>query len=141
MEEALAQARTAAGLGEVPIGAVITDAAGNIIARAHNEVETAQDATAHAELLAIAHALATTQSKYLEGHDIYVTLEPCAMCAGALAAVRIRRVYFGAYDPKSGGTEHGAQVFAHSHHRPEVIGGLKESECAHLLKAFFAEKR
>lgn len=141
MDEALAQARTASECGEVPIGAVITDAAGTIIACAHNEVERTNDATAHAELLAIARALATTQSKYLEDHDIYVTLEPCAMCAGALAAVRIRRVYFGAYDPKSGGTEHGAQVFAHSHHMPEVVGGLKESDCAMLLKAFFAAKR
>lgn len=141
MEDALALARIAAMRGEVPIGAVITDASGNILARAHNEVETTQDATAHAELLAIARALAATESKYLENHDIYVTLEPCAMCAGALAAVRIRRVYFGAYDPKSGGTEHGAQVFAHSHHRPEVIGGLRESDCAALLQEFFATKR
>lgn len=141
MHEALALARTAASIGEVPVGAVITDATGHIIARAHNEVEQAGDATCHAELLAIRRALSGIESKYLDHHDLYVTLEPCAMCAGALAAVRIRRIYFGAYDPKSGGTEHGARIFAHAHHTPEVIGGMMESECATLLIDFFRNKR
>ncbi len=138
---AISLARTAGTQGEVPIGCVITDAAGRIVATGHNEVEIAQNPLRHAELVAIEQALAATGSKYLEQYDLYVTLEPCAMCAAAIAAVRLRRVYFGAYDPKSGGTEHGARIFAHSHHKPEVIGGLLESECAGLLTQFFREKR
>lgn len=141
MQHALALARTAAHCGEVPIGCVIVNDAGSIIASAHNEVETTTDATQHAELVAIRRALAATESKYLDAHDLYVTLEPCAMCAGAIAHARLRRVYFGAYDPKSGGTEHGARVFAHSHHTPEIIGGVMESECATILKDFFAARR
>ncbi len=141
MQHALALAHTAAELGEVPIGAVITDAAGTIIARAHNEVEATQDPTQHAEMLAISRALAHTGQKYLDGCALYVTLEPCAMCAGAIAHARLSRLYFGAYDPKSGGTEHGAQVLSHSHHKPEIIGGLMESDCAALLKDFFSGLR
>lgn len=141
MHTALTLAKTAASLGEVPVGAVITDNAGNIIATAHNETESGKNATHHAEMLAISRALAHTQQKYLEDCTLTVTLEPCAMCAGAIAAVRLKRVMFGAYDPKSGGVEHGARVFAHSHHTPEIIGGVMETECAGLLTAFFAAKR
>lgn len=141
MKDALTLARMAGACGEVPVGALITDASGHILARAHNEVETAGNATAHAEMLAISRALVGNGEKYLEGCTLYVTLEPCAMCAGAIAAARIARVIFGAYDPKSGGTEHGARVFAHSHHQPEIIGGIMESDCAALLSAFFAAKR
>ena len=141
MKYALTLAHTAATLGEVPVGATITDASGNVIASAHNEVEATRDVTAHAEMLAIRRALSARGSKYLEDCTLTVTLEPCAMCAGAIAAARLKRVAFGAYDPKSGGLEHGARVLAHSHHRPEIIGGVMESDCAALLTEFFESKR
>lgn len=141
MHAAITLAKTAARLGEVPVAAVITDNAGNIIASAHNETEAGNNATHHAELLAIARACTALGDKILEDCTLTVTLEPCAMCAGAIAAVRLKRIVFGAYDPKSGGVEHGARVFAHSHHRPEIIGGIMESECAMLLTDFFIAKR
>lgn len=141
MQHALTLAKAAAGLGEVPVGAVITDARGERIATAHNEVESRRDATQHAELIAIQRALSVRGEKFLEDCTLYVTLEPCAMCAGAIASARLARVVFGAYDPKSGGTEHGARVFAHSHHTPEIVGGVLESECSTLLTQFFAPKR
>ncbi len=141
MEKALALAATAAEHGEVPIGCVIVSSTGELIGSAHNEVEATQNPLRHAECIAIERALAKRGTKYLEDCDLYVTLEPCAMCAGAIASVRLRRVYFGAYDPKSGGTEHGARVLAHSHHTPEIIGGLMESSCALLLTGFFQERR
>ncbi len=141
MQQALALASLAARAGEVPIGCVITDANGTVIATAHNEVEATRDTTQHAELIAIRRALSARGEKYLEDCTLTVTLEPCPMCAGAIAAARLARVVFGAYDPKSGGTEHGARVFAHSHHSPEIIGGLMESDCAALLTGFFLARR
>jgi len=144
MAEALAQAAAAAAAGEVPVGAVIVDPAeSRVVAAAHNEVEAQGDPTAHAELLAIRAAAAALGAKRLERADLYVTLEPCAMCAQAIAFARLRRLYFGAYDPKGGGVEHGARIFRQPtcHHRPEVIGGLEESRAAALLKDFFRARR
>lgn len=143
MIEALAEAEAAAARGEVPIGAVIVDAAGNIIARAGNETEQTSDPTAHAEVLAIRRAAATRGEPRLPDCDLYVTLEPCPMCAGAISFARLRRVYFGAYDPKGGGVDHGARVFNHPtcHHRPDVYGGINEQACGEILKDFFKDKR
>ena len=143
MQEALRLASAAEKAGEVPIGAVIVDAQGAILAAAHNRVETEGDPTAHAEMLAIRAACAVRGSKFLEDCDLYVTLEPCAMCAQAIAFARLRRVYFGAYDPKGGGVEHGARVFSQPtcHHRPEAYGGIREAECAALLQDFFRARR
>jgi tRNA(adenine34) deaminase len=112
-----------------------------IIAAAHNLCVTLKDATAHAEILAIRQALQNLQQPYLTDCDIYVTLEPCHQCASALALVRIRKLYFGAYDPKGGGVEHGARIFQYSLHQPEVIGGINEKHCKHLLLSFFQTKR
>lgn len=144
MQQALAVARKAGEQDEVPIGAVIVDGAtGQIVASAGNCMEALGDPTAHAEMLALRAALAKTGTGRLDGHDIYVTLEPCPMCAAAISFARIRRVYFGAYDPKSGGVEHGPKVFDHAtcHHKPEVVGGVEEEAAASLLKEFFREKR
>ena len=144
MDLALGEARAASGRGEVPVGAVIVDSdTGKIIASAGNRTEEDNDPTAHAEILAIRNATSTQGQTRLENFDLYVTLEPCAMCAAAISLARVRRLYFAAYDPKSGGVEHGAKVFEHAtcHHKPEVIGGLNESEAAELLKEFFKEKR
>jgi len=144
MDLALGEARAAGGRGEVPVGAVIVDSdTGKIIASAGNRTEEDNDPTAHAEILAIRNATSTQGQTRLENFDLYVTLEPCAMCAAAISLARVRRLYFAAYDPKSGGVEHGAKVFEHTtcHHKPEVIGGLNESEAAELLKEFFKEKR
>ena len=144
MESALHEARKAFDAGEVPVGAVVVDSAtGQILARAHNRVERACDPTAHAELLAIRDAARAFGSHRLEGCDLYVTLEPCPMCAGALSHARIRRIYYGAYDPKSGGVDHGPRLYEQGscHHRPEVYGGLQETECASLLQEFFRERR
>ena len=144
MELALRQAEAAGDRGEVPVGAVIVDGqTGRQLAAAGNRVEERADPTAHAEMLAIREAAQTQGSPRLDGMDLYVTLEPCAMCAQAIALARIRRLYFGAYDPKSGGVEHGARVFTQPtcHHKPEVVGGLSETEAAALLKDFFKGKR
>jgi tRNA(adenine34) deaminase len=144
MSQALGEARAAADLGEVPVGAVLVDGgSGEILGRAHNRVESRRDPTAHAELLVIGATAQRLGLKRLEGADLYVTLEPCPMCAAAVSLARLRRLYFGAYDPKSGGVEHGPKIFSHRtcHHRPEVIGGLAETECAALLRAFFAARR
>ena len=144
MELALREARFAAERGEVPVGAVIVDGdTGHLIATAGNRTEERGDPTAHAEMLAIREATGNEGQTRLENCDMYVTLEPCAMCAAAISLARIRRLYFAAYDAKSGGVEHGAKVFEHAtcHHKPEVIGGLSESEAAELLKAFFKDKR
>lgn len=144
MALAMDEARAAAGRGEVPVGAVVVDRrTGEIVSRAGNETEATADPTAHAEILAIRRAARALGSARLPDCDLYVTLEPCAMCAAALSFARIRRLYFGAYDPKGGGVEHGAKVFSHAtcHHAPEVIGGLRESEAAALLKGFFEERR
>jgi tRNA(Arg) A34 adenosine deaminase TadA len=144
MELALAEAEAAAAAGEVPVGAVLADgASGAVLARAHNRVEELHDPTAHAELLAIQDAARRLGSKRLTGADLYVTLEPCAMCAQAIAFARLRRLHFGAYDPKGGGVDHGPRIFQQPtcHHRPEVVGGLEESRCGALLKAFFRDRR
>ena len=143
MGSALIEARKAAEAGEVPVGAVLVDPRGEIVARAGNRTRRDCDPTAHAEILVIRAAAAALGQERLGGYTLYVTLEPCAMCAGALAHARISRVVYGAADPKSGGTDQGARVFSHaqSHHRPEVIGGISEEDCAALLQNFFAQKR
>ena len=143
MSQALALAAQAAKSGEAPIGAVVTNASGMVIAEARNRVEELSDPTAHAEILALRAAGAVLGSSRLTGCDLFVTLEPCAMCAGAIAHARLRRLIFGAYDPKGGGVEHGAKVFDRPtcHHRPEIVGGMRESESGELLRAFFKERR
>jgi tRNA(Arg) A34 adenosine deaminase TadA len=144
MGEALAEARLAAAAGEVPVGAVIVDAvSGEILARAHNRVERDADPTAHAEMLAIRAAAAGVGAKRLPGADLYVTLEPCPMCAAAISFARFRRLVFGAYDPKGGGVDHGPRIFQQStcHHRPEVVGGVQEQACGALLQGFFQARR
>lgn len=144
MALALREAEQAARRGEVPVGAVVVDpAGGEILARAGNRVEALNDPTAHAEILAIRKAAAAAGAPRLEGCDLYVTLEPCAMCAAAISFARIRRLYFGAYDAKGGGVEHGARIFQQPtcHHAPEVYGGLEESRAADLLLKFFRERR
>tara|TARA_R110000868_G_scaffold13778_4_gene63859 strand:+ start:7378 stop:7812 length:435 start_codon:yes stop_codon:yes gene_type:complete len=143
MDLALAEAEAAAERGEVPVGAVIVDPSGAVIARAGNRTLELKDPTAHAEMLAIRAAAAHLGSERLVGCDLYVTLEPCPMCAGAISFARVRRLYFGASDEKSGGVEHGPRVFSHAtcHHAPEVYGGLSERPAAELLKSFFAARR
>ena len=143
MSEALSEARAAAARGEVPVGAVLLDPQGRIVARAGNRTRELSDPSAHAEMLAIRAACAAAGSERLPGHVLYVTLEPCAMCAAAIAAARIARVVYGAADPKSGGVAHGARVFTHpqSHHAPEVIDGIAADDAEALLKSFFAQRR
>jgi len=143
MEIALAEARVAAARGEVPVGAVVLDANGAVLARAGNEVEARHDASAHAEMLVLRAAAAARGQPRLPDCDLVVSLAPCPMCAQAASFFRIRRLIFGAYDPKGGGIEHGARVFdaASCHHRPEVVGGVREAEAAALLRQFFAERR
>lgn len=142
MELALAEAKAARDLGEVPIGAVIVSAAGEVLAQTGNRTLTLRDPTAHAELLAIRAAAAKLGSR-LTACDLYVTLEPCAMCAAAISFARIRRLYFGAADPKGGAVEHGPRFFHQPtcHYTPEVIGGLGETRAGALLKDFFAARR
>ena len=140
MQHALLEAQAAAAAQEVPVGAVLADATGHIIARAHNRVRRDASPLAHAELLCVQAAL-PTHGPYLSHCTLVVTLEPCAMCAGTLAATRVGRVVYGAADPKSGGTDHGARVFQHSHWQPEVLGGIEEAACSALLSSFFATKR
>ncbi|MCA3509616.1 MAG: nucleoside deaminase [Rhodobacter sp.] len=143
MEIALAEARAAAARGEVPVGAVIVAPDGRIVARAGNRTRELADPTAHAEMLVIRAACAAAGSERLAGHDLYVTLEPCAMCAAAIAAARIARLYYGAADPKSGGVAQGARVFTHPqcHHAPEVYDGINADAAGALLKDFFAARR
>lgn len=143
IEIALAEARAAAARGEVPVGAVVTDAAGRVLGRAGNRVEQDHDASAHAEMLALRQAAAARGSPRLPGCTLTVTLEPCPMCAQAASFFRVRRVVFGAYDPKGGGVEHGARIYAapSCHHAPEVVGGVRERECGALLRDFFAGLR
>jgi tRNA(adenine34) deaminase len=142
MQIAVEEARAAGARGEVPVGCVIVRE-GKVIARAGNRVIADRDPTAHAELIAIRAASATLGSERLTDSDIYVTLEPCAMCAAAISFARIRRLYFGAGDPKGGAVEHGVRFFASPacHHRPEIYGGINESESAALLKDFFQARR
>jgi tRNA(adenine34) deaminase len=142
MQIALDEARAAAARGEVPVGCVIVRD-GAVIAGAGNRTVADKDATAHAEMLAIRQASAALGSERLTDCDLYVTLEPCAMCAAAMSFARIRRLYFGAADPKGGAVENGGRFFAQAtcHHRPEVYGGINESECGALLRDFFAARR
>src|SRR6185437_2120213 len=130
----------AAARGEVPVGAVVVGPDGSVLARAGNAVESQHDASGHAELLALRAAASARGEPRLADCDLVVTLEPCPMCAQAISFFRIRRLVFGAYDPKGGGVEHGARVFdaPSCHHRPEVVGGVRESEAAALLREFFA---
>lgn len=144
MALALAEAEAAGARGEVPVGAVVVDGAtGSVLARAGNRVLELKDPTAHAEMLAIRAAAAYLASERLIGCDLYVTLEPCPMCAQAISFARVRRLYFGASDPKGGGVDHGPRIFARStcHHAPEVYGGIAESASSQLLKAFFRDRR
>ncbi len=143
IEIALAEAAAATARGEVPVGAVVTDASGAVLAQAGNEVEARCDPTAHAEILALRAAAARLGSPRLPGCTLTVTLEPCPMCAQAASFFRVRRLVFGAYDPKGGGVEHGARIFAASscHHAPETVGGVRESDCAGLLRDFFTARR
>lgn len=143
MARALAEAEAAAARGEAPVGAVIVDPAGRLLAAAGNRTRELSDPTAHAEVLAIRAACALLGSDRLPGCDLHVTLEPCAMCAGAVAHARLRRLYYGAPDPKGGGVAHGARVFSHPtcHHAPEIYDGVRAQDAARLLRAFFAGLR
>ena len=143
MNLALEQATASGERGEVPVGAVVVSADGDVIAVAGNETREVHDPTAHAEILAIRRACTALGSERLTGCDLYVTLEPCPMCASAISQARVARVYYGASDPKSGGIEQGPRLFAHpqSHHIPEVYGGISAGEAEQLLVNFFAEKR
>ena len=142
MQRALALAHRAAEAGEVPVGAVVV-CDGAIVGEAHNSPRELHDPTAHAEILALRRAAHALGSERLTGCDLHVTLEPCAMCAGAIAHARIARVYYGAPDPKGGAVEHGARVFEHPQclHRPEVYAGIGESEAAEVLRKFFRDRR
>jgi len=142
MPDALAEARAAAARGEVPVGAVVVRD-GRILARAGNRTEELNDPTAHAELLALRAAAALVGDPRLPDCDLWVTLEPCALCAAAISLFRVRRLYFGAYDPKGGGVEHGPRLFTQPtcHHAPDVYGGLREDECGTLLRDFFRDRR
>jgi cytidine deaminase len=143
MQTALDQARAAAAAGEVPVGAVIVGPDGAVLVQTRNRMRELKDPTAHAEMLAIRAACAALGSERLTGCDLYVTLEPCPACAGAISAARIARLYYGAADPKSGGVAQGPRVFDHpqAHHKPEVYCGIGGQEAADLLKTFFATRR
>lgn len=142
MRWALEEARAAAAAGEVPVGAVLVRG-GEVVAKAGNAPRRLRDPTAHAEMRAIRDGAAVLGTDRLDECDLWVTLEPCAMCAGAIALSRIRRLYYGAADPKGGGVEHGARVFAQPtcHHRPEVYAGIGEGEAGEVLRAFFGQRR
>ncbi len=143
MNIALQEAQSAADRGEVPVGAVVVSAQGQLLAQAGNRTRELHDPTAHAEILALRAACAMLGSERLNGADLYVTLEPCPMCAAAIANARVARLYYGASDPKSGGVEQGPRVFAHAqcHHVPEVYEGLAAGTSEALLKSFFARLR
>lgn len=143
MQLALEWAERGMNQGEVPIGCVIADDRGQIIAASHNEVERSFDVSAHAEIVALRRAATQLRSRYLTGCDLYVTLEPCPMCAQAIAFARIRRVYYAASDPKGGGIEHGPRIFSQPtcHHRPDIYPGIGERPAAALLRAFFRARR
>ncbi|MTH34594.1 nucleoside deaminase [Paracoccus limosus] len=143
MPEALDQARSAAARGEVPVGAVLVGADGRVLARAGNRTREDSDPTAHAEILAIRAACAALGSERLPGAQLWVTLEPCPMCAAAISAARIAVLYYGADDPRMGGVRHGARVFDHPqcHHRPEIIDGISAEESRNLLQDFFRARR
>jgi tRNA(Arg) A34 adenosine deaminase TadA len=143
MQLAFEEARASLSRGEVPVGAVLTTSTGEVLAQAGNRTVELKDPTAHAELLAIRAAAAKLGTERLPNCDLYVTLEPCAMCAAAISFARIRRLYFGAFDPKMGAVENGPRLFQQQtcHHRPEVYGGFGEREASMLLKSFFADRR
>jgi tRNA(Arg) A34 adenosine deaminase TadA len=143
MELALRQAQAAAKRGEVPVGAVLAGPDGRVLTQDGNRTRELSDPSAHAEMLVIRDACRLLGSERLTGCDLYVTLEPCPMCAAAISFARIRRLYYGASDPKGGGVEHGPRVFSHAtcHHAPEVYSGLGEEEASRLLKCFFADRR
>lgn len=143
MEQALIEARAAAARGEVPVGAVLVSPEGTVLASDGNRTRAGCDPTAHAEIQVIRAACRVLGTERLPDCDLYVTLEPCAMCAAAIAAARIARLYYGAADPKSGGVAHGARVFAHpqAHHVPEIYDGIAASASEDLLKVFFAARR
>ncbi len=143
MQIALLEAKQAAARGEVPIGAVVVDASGKIIAQAGNRTEEMNDPSAHAEFLALRDAAQKTGAPRLVDCDLYVTLEPCTMCAAAISQFRVRRLYYGAYDPKGGAVDHGVKFFASPtcHHAPEIYGGIMESETGAILRDFFESKR
>jgi tRNA(Arg) A34 adenosine deaminase TadA len=143
MEIALKEAENAALRGEVPVGAVLVNASGAIVAQSGNQTEAEHDPTAHAEMLVIRSASQKLGSPRLNDHDLYVTLEPCAMCAAAISFARLRRVYFAAYDPKGGAVDHGPRFFTQPtcHHAPEIVGGMDEQRAGDLLKKFFTQKR
>lgn len=143
MALALAEAETAAACGEVPVGAVLVDMAGRVVAADHNRVEADRDPTAHAEMLVLRAAARHLGGPNLAGCDLWVTLEPCAMCTAAIGLARLRRLYFGAYDAKAGAVEHGPRLFARNavRHRPEIYGGIDEVRAARLLREFFRERR
>ena len=143
MQAALAEAEAAAARGEVPVGAVVVSADGAMLARAGNRTRELADPTAHAEMLAIRSACAARGSERLDSADIYVTLEPCPMCAAAISFARVRRLYFGAADPKGGGVDHGPRIFSQPtcHHAPQIYGGIEEVRAGELLRNFFASRR
>ncbi|NNF78644.1 MAG: nucleoside deaminase [Rhizobiales bacterium] len=143
MDIALRQAKEAAERGEVPVGAAVVGSDGAVLAQAGNQVLELSDPSAHAELIAIRQAAVRLGSERLTGCDLYVTLEPCPMCAGAISLARVRRLYYGAEDPKAGGVDHGPRVFSHPtcHHAPEVYGGLQAAASSEMLKQFFKERR
>ncbi len=143
MQMALREAEKAAQSGEVPVGAVVVGADGAILAAAHNQMRALNDPTAHAEMLTLRAAAQKLGNERLLGCDLYVTLEPCTMCVGAISLARIKRLYYGAADEKTGAAEHGVRFFAHPscHHTPEIYGGIEEKSCAALLKNFFQDKR
>jgi tRNA(Arg) A34 adenosine deaminase TadA len=143
MQLALEAATAAGAAGDVPVGATLIGPDGTVVAITGNRVERDHDPTAHAEMLALREAAARFGAKRLADCDLYVTLEPCPMCAAAIALARIRRLYFAAYDPKGGGVEHGPRIFTHPtcNHRPEIYGGIAEAAAAELLRQFFQARR
>jgi tRNA(adenine34) deaminase len=143
MQAALAEAEAAGARGEVPVGAIVVGADGRVLARAGNRTRELADPTAHAEMLAVREACRLLGSERLEDADLYVTLEPCPMCAAAVSFARIRRLYYGAADPKGGGVEHGARIFSQPtcHHAPQIYGGIEETRAGALLRSFFERRR
>ena len=143
MALALAEAEAAAARGEIPVGAVLIDGEGRVLAAAGNRVDADHDPTAHAEMLVLRAGAARLGARRLSECDLYVTLEPCAMCAAAIGFARLRRLYFGAYDPKGGAVEHGPHLFHQptTHHLPEIYGGIEERRAGELLRAFFRAQR
>ena len=139
---AIKEAQKAFDAREIPVGAVIFDTqTKQIISKAHNQTLARQDVTAHAEIRALQKACKKLQTTHLQGYGCYTTLEPCAMCAQALSWAEVDAVFFGAYDPKSGGVEHNARVFDYAHHKPQIVGGMEEKKCQDLLVRFFKELR